>query len=60
MDYQGMNKEVPLIHASMSNIATILDTLAIALAVDDAVRDLANAFFSVTLAAESQGQSFFT
>ena len=48
------------IHAAVPNMATILDTLATVLGVYHAALDLAVAFFSIPLAAESQDQFAFT
>ena len=47
-------------HVAVPNIATALDTLAMVLGVCHAVLDLANAFFHISLATESQDQLAFT
>ena len=48
------------IRLAVSDIATILDSLVMALGVYRAVLDLANAFFSILLVTESQDQFAFT
>ena len=45
MDYWELSKVVSPIHATVPQIATILDTLATVLGVFHAMQDLANAFF---------------
>lgn len=54
-----MNKAVPPIQAAVPSIATILETLAMLLGLCQPVLDLANAFFSILLAAESQDKVAF-
>ena len=54
-----MNMVAPLIHVAVPNITTILDSLAMVLGVYHTVLDLANAFFSIRVATESQDQFVF-
>ena len=58
--YQEMNEIMSPMHVAVPNIATALDTLAMVLGVCHAVLDLANAFFHISLATESQDQLAFT
>lgn len=50
VDYQALNKVAFRIHATLPNIATFLDTLAIVLGIYHDQLDLANTFFSIPLA----------
>lgn len=60
MDFWKLNKVAPSIYVAVPNIATILDILATVLGRYRGVLDLANTFFSIPLATESQEQLTFT
>ena len=59
MDYQELNKLVSLIHVTVPSIASLLDTLTVALGLYHAVLELENTFSSVPLASESPDQFAF-
>ena len=60
MDYRELNKVTPPIHAVVPNIASLMDTLSREIKTYHCVLDLANAFFSIPIAEESQDQFVFT
>ena len=55
-----LNKVTPPIHAVVPNIASLMDTLSGEIKTYHCVLDLANAFFSIPIAEESQDQFAFT
>lgn len=58
VDFQELNKVVPLIHEAVLNTDTILDTLAMVPVVYHVRLDLANAFFSICLVTDSHQFAF--
>jgi len=56
IDYRGLNKVMPPIHAAIPNTASFMDTLSREIETYHCVLDLANAFFSIPIAKESQDQ----
>ena len=60
VDYRELNKVTPPIHAAVPNIASLMDTLSREIETYHCVLDLANAFFSIPIAKESQDQFAFT
>ena len=60
VDYRELNKVVPPMHSAMPSIHDLIDQLTTALGTYHYVVDLANAFFSIAIADESQGQLAFT
>ena len=60
VDYRELNKVTPPLHAAVSSIADILDTLNHELGTYHYVVDLPNAFFSIDIAQESEEQFDFT
>jgi len=60
VDYRELNKVTPPIHAAVPNIASLMDTLSRERKTYHCVLDLANAFFSIPIAEESQDQFAFT
>lgn len=54
LNYEELNKVVPIINAVVPDTATILDILSALLGVYLVVLDLGNTFFSITLVIESQ------
>lgn len=59
VDYRGLNKVTPPTHVAVPNIVTFLDKLSRELETYQCVLDLANAFFSIPIAKESQDQFAF-
>ena len=60
VDYRELNKVLPPMHAAMPSIHDLMDKLTTVLGTYHYVVDLANAFFSVAIAAETQDQFAFT
>jgi len=65
VDYRELNKVTPTVHAAVPNIASLMGTLSrkiktYHLKTYHCVLDLANAFFSIPVGEESQGQFAFT
>lgn len=60
VDYRELNKIMPPLHASIPLICDLMDQLTTVLGTYHYVVDLANAFFSIAIADESQGQLAFT
>ena len=60
VDYRELNKIMPPLHASIPLICDLMDQLTTVLGTYHSVVDLANAFFSIAIADESQGQLAFT
>ena len=59
VDYRELNKVPPSLHAAVASIVTILDSRRHELEMCHYVVDLANAFFSIDIAQESQEQFAF-
>ena len=60
IDYRELNKVTPLIHTAVPNITSLMYALSRELETYHCVLDLANAFFSIPIAKESQDQFAFT
>ena len=60
VDYRELNKVVPPRHAAVPSIHDLIDQLTTVLGTNHYVVDLANAFFSIAIAAENQDQFAFT
>jgi len=60
VDYRELNKVTPPIHGAIPNIAFLMDTLSREIKTYYCVLDLVNAFFSISIAEESQDQFAFT
>ena len=60
VDYRELNKVTPPIHAAVPNIASLMDALSREIETYHCVLDLANAFFSIPIAKESQDKFAFT
>uniref|UniRef100_A0A669QJJ3 ribonuclease H n=1 Tax=Phasianus colchicus TaxID=9054 RepID=A0A669QJJ3_PHACC len=60
VDYRELNKVTPPIHIAVPNIASLMDTLSREIKTYHCVLDLANVFFSIPIAEESQDQFAFT
>ena len=60
VDYRELNKVVPPRHAAVPSIHDLIDQLTTVLGTNHHVVDLANAFFSIAIAAENQDQFAFT
>ena len=60
VDYSELNKVMPPIHAAIPNIASLMDTLSREIKTYHCVLDLANVFFSIPIAEESQDRFAFT
>jgi len=60
VDYRELNKVMPPIHAAIPNTASLMDTLSREIKTYHCVLDLADAFFSIPIAEESQDQFAFT
>ena len=58
-ELQGIEKVTPLLHAAVPTVPALIETLIHELGMDHYVVDLANAFFSIDLAQESQKQFAF-
>ena len=54
VDYLELNKVIPPIHATVPSVVDLMDQLTNGLGTYHFVADLANAFFSIDLAPESQ------
>lgn len=59
VDYLELNKVTPPVFAAVPNIVTMLECLRIKLGTYHCVLDLANAFFGVDIAPESQDHFTF-
>ena len=60
VDYQELNEVVPPIHATVPSVVDLMDQLANELGIYHFVDNLANVFFSIDIAPESQDQFAFT
>ena len=60
VDYRELNKVTLPVHAAVTTIASLMDTLSKEIKNYHCVLDLANAFFSIQTAEESQDQFVFT
>jgi len=60
VDYGELNKVTMLAHAAVLNVASLMDTLSREIKAYHCALDLANAFFSIPTAEESQEQFAFT
>ena len=60
VDYRELNKVTLPVHAAIPNIAFLTDILSREIKTYHCVLDLANAFFSIPVAEESQDQFAFT
>ncbi|XP_031756329.1 uncharacterized protein LOC101735039 [Xenopus tropicalis] len=60
VDYRGLNKAAPPLAAAVPDIVSIVEDIAQTAGDWHAVLDLANAFFSIPIAEESQDQFAFT
>lgn len=60
VDYRELNKVVPPLHATMPWVAKLMERLSHKLGTYHFVADLANAFFLIGIAPESQDQFAFT
>ena len=59
VDYRELNKVIPPVHAAVPSVMDLADWLTNELGTYHLVADLANAFFSIDLALESQDQFAF-
>lgn len=60
VDYWELNKAGPPLHAALPSVADLVDRLSQKLGTYHFAADLANAFFSMDIASESQDQFAFT
>ena len=60
VDYWELNKVVPAIHEAVPSVVDLMDQLANELGIYHFVDNLANVFFSIDIAPESQDQFAFT
>jgi len=60
VDYRELKKVILLIHEAIANIASLRDTLSRKTETYNCILDLANAFFSISIAKESQDHFTFT
>ena len=59
VDYQDLNEVIPPIHATVPSVVDLMDQLANELGIYHFVDNLANVFFSIDIAPESQDQFAF-